>query len=166
MHAAAFFLKLNPVSAALNPRPYWLFKDGVICNCAKIPLSELNLEKISKEEPKLLGQWRKNSKKYEVKWLSDTKFKRKIGGAIARPLPKCWRLSGYYESASGKTGLPGFHAGTWEGYYFTMDGTVAAGHGGATSPTTPGYRPKTSKRQGKYDIENFTLTMHFDDGVV
>ena len=47
-----------------------------------------------------------------------------------------------------------------------MDGIVAAGHGGATSPTTPGYRPKTSKRQGKYEIENYTLTMHFDDGAV
>ncbi|MGI9544959.1 MAG: hypothetical protein ACR2MX_16985 [Cyclobacteriaceae bacterium] len=66
VEAVAFFLKLNPVNAFMVPKPYLLFKDGMICDCAEIPLQDLDLIKIRLDDPKDLGKWRRIGKKYEV----------------------------------------------------------------------------------------------------
>ena len=59
--------------------------------------------------------------------------------------------------------MSGFHSGTREGYYFhsmAQPQPVVA----ALPHMPPGVRPKTSECVRKYEIENYTLAMHFDGG--
>lgn len=170
IEAIAVFMKLNPVNAFLQPKPYLLLKNGVICDCVSTAIEDIDLAEVRAADPGDLGEWRRRADgKFEVKWSDDTEWKKKIGGATARPRPAGWRLEGYFEATSGAPAIAGFHAGTWSGYRFKRDGTFETGRGGAVSMSgapqgARGAVASETSEKGTYEIEGYSLTLRFDDG--
>ena len=127
-----------------GPTAVYLFKDGTICSCVDIPLSRLNLAKVS---PERVGRWTRVEGGLRIKWPGGTTFDRPgWNSKPAQKLPPTWRADGTYALTLAKD--PAFAPS------FTRGGITFAADGMFTE----------SGSTGHYSVKGYELVLAYDSG--
>ena len=151
---------------------YLLLKDGTIHNGLSVAPDQLDVAASRRNEPKAWGKWRKNGSGYQVSWAGQ-KWE-KLPGQTVIPGAAGMRLEGRYATVRAT-----MYSHQFWGVTFDKKGRFSKDQrGGATTGNIPiegGLTPRVDTvwnggmgddRAGTYSIQNYTLTLRYDNGAV
>jgi hypothetical protein len=149
-------------------RPVVLFKDGTMCRCLDLPVSDIDPSVLIKTRPDDVARWKKSAKGYEFQWPDSSEPETlETGGERPVAYPKGQVLDGYWSriGGGGNTALGGdVSVMTSNGYRFYKDGTF--GTQNVAGGSAPGVATSSKSADGgKYSIgADGLLTLTYKNG--
>jgi len=175
---------------------YLLLKDGSVRDGIPVAPTELDVAASKRREPKAWGRWRREGADYAFAWADSRDFTKPQGFALApgardSRLEGQWTSSSSFGFAGGASAWStwgvrlgrdgrfekfksgGAAAGGPAANSQTMASTVYDDKGSVTSGGGPNFAvgsehrtPDRGDRSGRYEIDGYNITLHFDDGTV
>ena len=175
---------------------YLLLKDGSVRDGIPVAPSELDAPASQRREPKAWGRWRREGSDYLFAWGDSRDFQKMHGFALApgargSRLEGQWTTSSSFAFVGGgsawstwgvrlrrdgrfeKFKSGGAAAGGPGTMSQTMVSTVYNDKGSASTGSGPNFAVGSERkvadqgdRSGRYEIDGYNITLHFDDGTV